>query len=116
MINLLLLACKQLSEFEKGQNVAYNNYRLSFRDFAKKLNGHHLSIFCFSFFWFCFVFVLFVFLKKRGNYLKKLVAAREEPLNLKIEIFLGPQITATLQVKDVCGFCFNTVNNRNVVM
>ena len=55
------------------------------------------------------------------------MAAREEPLNLKIEILLGRQITATLQqVKDklklvnfimsaVWRFCFNIVNDRNVV-
>ena len=62
MINLLLLACKQLSELEKGQNVAYNNYRLSFRDFAKKLNRYRSSI-DFLFFVFCFFFrfLFFVF-------------------------------------------------------
>ena len=43
MISSLLMARKQLSGFEKGQIVAYNNSRLSLRDLAKKLNRHPSS-------------------------------------------------------------------------
>ena len=35
---------KQLSEFEKGQIVAYNDYGLSFYDIAKEFNWYHSSI------------------------------------------------------------------------
>ena len=37
VISLLLMACKQLSEFEKGLIVAYNDCELSLGDIAKKL-------------------------------------------------------------------------------
>ena len=44
MIISLLMACKQLSEFEKkkGQLVAYNHVGLSLVDIAKKLNRRQL--------------------------------------------------------------------------
>ena len=36
MISQLLMASKQLSEFEKGQIVVYNNFGLLLDDIAKK--------------------------------------------------------------------------------
>ena len=44
MISPLVMANKQLSEFDKGQIVAYNNCWQSLRAIAKKLNHHHSSI------------------------------------------------------------------------
>ena len=44
MISSLLMAYKWLSEFEKGQIMAYNDCGLSFHDTAKKLNCYHSSI------------------------------------------------------------------------
>ena len=38
------MACKQLSEFEKEQIMAYNDYGRWFFDIAKKLNCHHSLI------------------------------------------------------------------------
>ena len=71
MISPLMMACKQMSEFEKGQIVAYNGCELSLYDIAKKLNCHHWSI--------------DVFLKKENWKLssqKGCVTSREKPLHL----------------------------------
>ena len=65
------MGSKQLSEFEKGQIVAYNDFGLSLCDMAKKLNHHHLSI--------------HVFLRKLEIIItKKVVASREKPLHLML--------------------------------
>ena len=39
------MACKQLSEFEKAQIVAYNHCELPLGDIAKKLNRHHFVVY-----------------------------------------------------------------------
>ena len=44
MINLLRIASKQFSEFEKDKIMACNDCRQSLCDIAKKLNHHHSSI------------------------------------------------------------------------
>ena len=67
------MASKQLSKFEKGQIVAYNNHGQSLCDIAKKLNCHHSSI--------------DVFLKKKLEIIfqKKVMAIRENLLDMKIQ-------------------------------
>ena len=44
MISALLMAHKQLSEFEKAQIIAYNHYGLFLGNIAKKSNCHYLSV------------------------------------------------------------------------
>ena len=44
MINPLLMVSKQLSEFEKGQIMAYDDCGLSLSNIAKKFDYRHLSI------------------------------------------------------------------------
>ena len=44
MISLLLMVCKQVSEFETGQIVACNDCGLLLHDIAKELNFNHSSI------------------------------------------------------------------------
>ena len=96
VISLLLMAIKQVSEFERSQIGAYNDCGLSFHDIAKKLN-HHYSL-------------IDVFLKKTGNYQKKKKKCcghkkkkmwpqekKNKTLHLKIEKLLKQQSGNTLQ-------------------
>ena len=44
MIAILLMASKQLSEFEKGEIIVYNDCGHSLCEIAKKLDDHHSSL------------------------------------------------------------------------
>ena len=74
MISCLLIASKQLSEFEKGQIVTYNDCGQSFHVIPRKLNHYHSSTDVFP-----------PNHKKTGNYDQKGCGHKRKPLYLKTQ-------------------------------